>query len=407
MITHKEYGGGQVKTTEIVLAGGMRTPFGDFGGSLKEFELTALAVQAATACLKKANLDPKTVDHLVFGNCVPVDYKGFFASRFIALEAGMPVESCGLNVSRACGSGAQAIITSAEQILSGHSRIALAGGGENFSRAPYLITSGRWGFKRGPQTIEDSLDWAYRDPFSKQLMGETAEALADEFGYTREEMDEWALMSQRRAGQAMASGFLGRQICPLEIRGRRAVRMMDQDEFPRPELTVTELAEMRPAFRRDGRITPGNASGVTDGAAFVVVGERDALEAENVQPIARLVDWSIVGVEPRIMGCGPVPAIRKLLERQSLQIEDVTYYEINEAFAAVSLHAERHLGVSRDRTNLYGGGISIGHPPGATGVRMTITAMQHLADTGQRYAVVSMCLGAGHGMAMLIENLAS
>lgn len=392
-------------TTEIVLAGGMRTPFGDFGRSLKGVELTELAIHAASACLKKASLDPKKADHLVFGNCVPVDYNGFFASRFIALEAGMPVESCGLNVSRACGSGAQAIITSAEQIISGHSRIALAGGGENFSRAPYIITSGRWGFKRGPQTIADSLDWAYRDPFSKQLMGETAEALADDFGYTREEMDEWALMSQQRAGQAIASGFLSRQISPLELHERRSVRIMENDEFPRPDVTQAELAKMAPAFRRDGRVTPGNSSGVTDGAAFVVVGERGALEAEGVQPIARLVDWSIVGVEPRIMGCGPVPAIQRLLERQSLRIDDVDYYEINEAFAAVSLHAERHLGVSRNKTNLYGGGISIGHPPGATGVRMTITAMQHLAETGQRYAVVSMCLGAGHGMAMLIENM--
>jgi acetyl-CoA acetyltransferase family protein len=212
-------------------------------------------------------------------------------------------------------------------------------------------------------------------------------------------------MSQQRAGQAIASGFLSRQISPLELRERRSVRIMENDEFPRPDVTLADLGKIDPVFRRDGRVTPGNSSGVTDGAAFVVVGERGALEAEGVEPIARLVDWSIIGVEPRIMGCGPVPAVKTLLERQSLRIDDVDYYEINEAFAAVSLHAERHLGVSRDKTNLYGGGISIGHPPGATGVRMTITAMQHLAETGQRYAVISMCLGAGHGIAMLIENL--
>ncbi len=392
---------------EIVLAGGMRTPFGDFGKSLKGVELTELSIHAATACLQRAKLDPKKVDHLVFGNCVPVDYNGFFASRFIALECGMAEESCGLNVSRACGSGAQAIITAAEQILSGHSSIALAGGGENFSRAAYIITSGRWGFKRGPQTIADSLDWAYRDPFSKQLMGETAEALSDDYGYTREEMDEWALMSQQRAGKAIESGFLAKQIAPLQITERRTTRTMEMDEFPQPQITAADLAKMAPVFRLEGRITPGNSSGVTDGAAFVVVGDRAAIEAEGVQPIARLVDWSIVGVPPRIMGCGPVPAIKKLLERQSLGVDDIDYYEINEAFAAVSVHAERHLGVSRAKTNLYGGGISIGHPPGATGARMTITAMQHLAETGQKRAVISMCLGAGHGMAMLIENLSA
>jgi acetyl-CoA acetyltransferase family protein len=390
---------------EIVLAGGMRTPFGDFGRSLKGIELTALGIHAAKACLKKANLDASKVDHLVFGNCVPVDSNGYFASRFIALESGMPEDSCGLNVSRACGSGSQAIITAAEQIISGHSSIALAGGGENFSRAPYFVTTGRWGFRRGPQTVTDALDWAYRDPFSNALMGETAEALSDDFGYVREDMDTWALMSQQRAGKAIKSGFLGRQIAPIEIRERRDVRIMDTDEFPVPNITLGELAKMKPVFRRDGRITPGNSSGVTDGAAFIVVGDRKAIEREGVQPIVRLVDWSIVGVPPRIMGCGPVPAIRKLLERQSMKIDDIEYYEINEAFAAVSLHAERHLGVSREKTNLYGGGISIGHPPGATGARMTITAMQHLAETGQRYAIVSMCLGAGHGMAMLIENI--
>lgn len=394
------------KEKEIVLAGGMRTPFGDFGKSLKDVPLTALGIHAAKACLNRAGLGPEAVDHLVFGNCLPVDPDGLFSSRVIALGTGMPVESSALNVSRACGSGAQAIITAAEQILSGHSRIALAGGGENFSRSPYVVSTARWGIKRGPQTMTDTLDWAYRDPFSRELMGETAENLTDDFGYTREEMDEWAVMSQQRAGRAISSGFLARQIAPLEVREGRATRLMEADEFPRPQVTRADLARMKPAFRADGRITPGNSSGVTDGAAFVVVAERKALEAAGVKPMARLVDWAIIGVPPRIMGCGPVPAIGQLLQRQGMSVKDVDYYEINEAFAAVSLHAERHLDVSRDKTNLYGGGISLGHPPGATGARMTIVAMQHLAESGQRNAVISMCLGAGHGMAMLIESIA-
>ena len=390
---------------EIILAGGMRTPFGDFGGSLRNTPLTVLGTHAVKACLAKAGVAAGKVDHLVWGNVMPVDQDGYFASRVIALNSGMPVESCALNVSRACGSGAQAIITAAEQIITGHGRIALAGGGENFSRGPYVVTTARWGQKRGPQTMIDTLDWAYRDPFSSELMGETAENLVDDYGYTRAEMDDWALMSQQRAGRAIEFGFLARQISPIEVPEGRSTRLMVIDEFPRPNVRVEDLARQRPVFRKDGRITAGNSSGVTDGAAFVLVAERAAAEAEAIAPIARLVDWAIVGVPPRIMGCGPVPAITELLERRGMRIADIDYYEINEAFAAVSLHAERQLGVSREITNLYGGGISIGHPPGATGARMTIVAMQHLVDSGQRFAVVSMCLGAGHGMALLIENL--
>ena len=390
---------------EIVLAGGMRTPFGDFGKSLRDVPLTTLGIHAAKACLEKAKLDPDRVDHLVWGNCLPVDHDGYFASRVIALKSGLPVESCGLNVSRACGSGSQAIISAAEQIISGHSQIALAGGGENFSRGPYLVTNGRWGFKRGQQNLVDTLDWAYRDPFSLDLMGETAENLTDDYGYSREEMDAWAVMSQQRAGDAIKSGFLARQIAPIEVPEGRKTRIMDMDEFPRPSVSLADLAKMKPVFRKDGRITAGNSSGVTDGAAVVVVADRAAAEAASLQPIARLVDWAIIGVPPRIMGCGPVPAIQKLLARVGKRADEIDYYEINEAFAAVSLHAEKHLGVSREKTNLYGGGISIGHPPGATGARMTMVAMQHLVETGQRTAIVSMCLGAGHGMALMIENL--
>jgi len=218
-------------------------------------------------------------------------------------------------------------------------------------------------------------------------------------------MDEWAVMSQQRAGAAIASGFLARQIAPIEVKDGKTTRLMTDDEYPRPDITAEKLAKMGPVFRKDGKVTAGNSSGVTDGAAMVVVAERKAAETLSVEPIARIVDWAIVGVPPRIMGCGPVPAIKALLERRGMKAGDVDYYEINEAFAAVSLFAESQLGVSRERTNLYGGGISIGHPPGATGARMTLVAMQHLKETGQRYAVISMCMGAGQGLAMLIENV--
>jgi acetyl-CoA acetyltransferase family protein len=396
-----------MSTHDVVLSSGARTPFGDFGRSLRDVPISRLGVHVVHACLARAGLDASRVDHLVFGNTAPVDHDGLFLSRKVAIEAGLPVESSALSVVRACGTGSQAIVSAAQQIQSGHSDIAVAAGGENYSRVPYLSHEMRWGAKRGPATFVDGLDYVYRCPFTKELMGDTAENLAARFGYRREDMDDWGLMSQQRAGAAMASGFLARQIAPIDVPDGRGTRRFEQDEFPRPSITRDKLASLKPAFRHDGQgtVTAGSSSGVTDGAAALLVASRQAAEANGIPIEARLVDWAVVGVEPAIMGAGPVPAIRKLLARTKLSVSDVDYFEINEAFAVVNLHAERELGIPRDRTNLYGGGISIGHPPGATGLRMTITAMHHLRDTGGRYAVISMCLGSGMGMATLIENL--
>ena len=393
-------------TKEVVIAGGKRTPFGDFGKSLKDIPLSSLATHAAKASVDDAGIQSADIDHIVWGNVLPVDPDGYYVGRVAGLNIGMPENSCALQVNRACGSGTQAIITAAQQILTGHGEIALAGGGENFSRGGFVNQKMRWGVIRGSQAFEDSVEWAYNDPFGHGLMGVTAENLADDYQYQREQMDEWSLMSQQRAGTAMDSGFLSRQIAPIEVaEGRKNTRLMEHDEFPRPDVSIDKLGMLKPVFRKDGKVTPGNSSGVTDGAAFVVVGDRGALESRGAKPLARLVDWTIVGVEPRIMGCGPVPAIKALWEKRGLKPSDVDYYEINEAFAVVNLHAEKELGISREVTNCYGGGISIGHPPGATGVRMTLTAIHHLIDTSQRYAIISMCMGAGQGMAVLIENL--
>ena len=391
---------------EIVLAGGKRTPFGDFGKSLKDIPLTALATHAAKACVEDAEIAPEEIDHVVWGNVLPVDPDGYYTGRAAGLNIGLKDESCALQVNRACGSGTQAILTAAQQIMTGHGRIALAGGGENLSRAPFANQKMRWGVTRGAQSFEDTLESAYSDPFGHGLMGATAENLSEDFQHRREDMDAWGLMSQQRVGKAMATGFLARQIAPIDVpEGRKGSRLMSEDEFPRPDVTPEKLAALKPVFRKGGQITPGNSSGVTDGAAFVLVGDRATMEAKGVEPAARLVDWTIVGVAPRIMGCGPVPAIRALWEKRGMKASEIDYYEINEAFAVVNLHAEKELGISRDITNIYGGGISIGHPPGATGVRMTITAMHHLQESGQRYACISMCMGAGQGMAVLIENL--
>ena len=391
--------------TDIVLAAGVRTPFGDFGKSLREVPLTDLAAHAAKASIARSGLAPDDIDHFVFGSTLFPDRDTLFGGRVVGIKAGLPEEVPALNVIRACGTGLQALISAGQQIKEDQSSIALAGGGENYSRMPHVVTTARYGMQRGAQVLEDQLDWAYRCPFSLEYMGETAENLADDYQYGREAMDEWALMSQQRAGAAIKSGFLARQIAPIDVPDGKSKRRLEVDEFPRPDVTMERLRKLRPAFREGGRVTAGSSSGVTDGAAFMIVADRDRLAEKGLEGEARLKDWTAVGVPPRIMGAGPVPAIAKLLQRNDLKVSDIDYFEINEAFAVVNLHAERQLGIPRDRTNLYGGGISIGHPPGATGVRMTITAMHHLADSDGRYGVISMCLGGGQGMAMLIENL--
>lgn len=391
---------------DIHLAGGQRTPFGDFGKSLKDVPLSVLGTHAAQATLAKAGIPAAKVDHLVFGNTAPVDPDGLFISRKVALMTGLPEDSAAMQVVRACGTGSQAIVTAAAQIATGHSQIAIAAGAENYSRVPFVNTDMRWGRGRGPSMLVDQLDHIYRCPFSSALMGETAEELTRRHQYRREAMDDWGYMSQMRAKAGRESGFLARQIAPIEVPvGKGERRRLEHDEFPRPTITREKLATLKPAFKDGGQVTAGNSSGVTDGAAAILVGDAKALAAAGVRGVARIVDYAVVGVEPAIMGAGPVPAIAKLFERTDTKVADIDYFEINEAFAVVNLHAEAQLGIPRDRTNLYGGGISIGHPPGATGIRMTMTAIEHLEASGGRRAIISMCLGSGMGMATLIERV--
>jgi acetyl-CoA acetyltransferase family protein len=385
----------------IALALGKRSPLGKFGGGLKDVPLTELSAQTARAAVAAAGLRLDQFDHFVFATTIPTDRDSLFAHRAVCVATGFPLETSALGVVRACGSGLQAIVSAGHQVLDGSSEIALAGGTEIFSRVPYVVTTARWGHKRGPQVLEDMLDWAYRCPTTQLYMGETAEKLAATYGYDRAAMDDWAVMSQERAAAATASGFLAEQIAPI-VAGRDTV---SRDESIRPDATREKLAALRPAFAADGRVTAGNASPVSDGSGFIVVGEPRALREAGARPAARVVGWATVGVAPEMMGHGPVPAIEKLLRRHGLRVEDVDYWEINEAFAAVTLHVERQLGVPRAKTNLYGGAISIGHPPGVTGVRMTHTAIQHLQRRGGGRAVMAMCLGSGQGMALLVEAL--
>jgi acetyl-CoA acetyltransferase family protein len=392
-------------STDIVLTAGVRTPLGNYGGSMKGVELTDMAAHAARASIAKSGIPADQFDHMVFTATVPTDRDTLFAARVVGVKSGIPESAGALHVVRACASGLQAILSAAQQIEGGHSQLAIAGGAECYSRAPHAVTKARWGVGRGGMELEDMLEWAYRCPFSLEYMGETAENLAEEYQYQREPMDEWAAMSQRRAIDAIDSGFLARQITPIDVPDGKKTRRFEQDESVRHDATLEKLARLRPAFREGGKVTAGNSSGVTDGAGFIVVGERSLIESQGGTPEAKIIDWHVVGVPPRIMGHGPVPAIQGLLDKTGLSVSDIDYFEINEAFAVVNLHAEKQLGIPRDIHNLYGGGISVGHPPGLTGVRMCMTAMEHLKQSGGKRAILSMCLGAGQGMAMLIERV--
>jgi acetyl-CoA C-acetyltransferase len=389
---------------DVYLSSGTRSALGDFGGSLKDVEFTELASHVARACIEKSGASPEAIDHIVFTTTCPTDKDSLFSARVVGMKSGLPEEAAALDVSRACASGLQAIISAGQQIVSGQSELALAAGAEMFSRAPYAVTTARWGNPRGNQQLEDVLEWCYRCPFSLEYMGDTAENLAEKYQYEREPMDEYAVTSQARALAAIESGFLAKQIVPVAVPDGRSTRIFDTDESPRAGITMERLAKLRPAFQEGGKVTAGNSSGVTDGAGAMLVGTKAAMQNSGVTPEARVVDWAVVGVPPSLMGHGPVPAIEKLLARTGLTVSDIDYFEVNEAFAVVNLHVEAQLGIPRDKHNLYGGGISVGHPPGVTGLRMAMNGVQHLRETEGRYAILSMCLGAGQGLAMLVEN---
>lgn len=367
--------------------------------------MTDLAGRIGAGTLQAAGLSAEKVDHIVFTTTVPSGRDSLFSARVVGQKAGLPEAAGSLAVLRACASGLQALISAGQQVESGHSQITLAGGGESYSRVPYVMNALREGALRGPVGAEDMLDWAYRCPFTQEFMGETAENLAADYGYGRAPMDDWALMSQTRAAAARDSGFLARQILPLQVQRGRETVTFEQDECIRTGLTSEKLAGLRPAFRDGGVVTAASSSTVNDAAGFMLVGSERALSAAGVAPRGYIRDWFAVGVPARIMGHGPVPAIQGLLDRNGLRVSDIDYFEVNEAFAAVNHHAEVQLGLPRDAHNLYGGGISIGHPPGVTGVRMCMTALQHLEETGGQRAILSMCLGAGQGLAVLVERI--
>jgi acetyl-CoA acyltransferase 2 len=393
----------QGQSRDIVFLSGARTGFGSFGGTLKDFTATDLGAIAAKAALERAGAG--TIDHVVFGNALQTSADAIYLARHVALRAGLPVETPAVTVNRLCGSGFESIIQGAQQILLEESRVVLAGGAESMSQAPHVVRGARWGLRLGPAPPFEDLLWeSLKDPQCGFSMAETAENLADKYSIARKDVDAYALCSQMRAKQGWASGAFKDEITPVPILNRKTKQTdaWGGDEHMRPDTTAEGLAKLPPYFKKDGVVTAGNASGICDGAAAVVLAGDDAVPA-GAKPLGRLVAWGIAGVEPRFMGIGPAPAARKALAKAGMTIEQMDLVEVNEAFSAQYIAVERELALDRERTNVDGGAIAIGHPLAASGTRITLHLLMALRRHGKRFGLGSACIGGGQGAAVIVE----
>jgi acetyl-CoA C-acetyltransferase len=391
-------------TQEVFVLSAMRTAIGTFGGSLKEVPLTDLATTAVKAALEKSGVEAARIGHLAMGNVIPTEARDAYLSRVAAINAGCPHETPAFNVNRLCGSGLQAIINASQSILLGDCDFAIGAGAESMSRGPYLMPAARWGQRMGDAQLQDYMLGILHDPFGRIHMGVTAENVADRFGITRDEMDALALQSHQRAARAQAEGRFQGQIAPVQIVTRKGTVSFEVDEHVKPDTTLEALAKMKPAFRKEGgRVTAGNASGINDGAGAVVLASGRAVQASGLKPIARLVAYAHAGVEPEIMGIGPVPASRIALQRAGLKVSDMDVIEANEAFAAQACAVSKELDLDPAKVNPNGSGISLGHPVGGTGAIITTKALHELQRVQGRYALVTMCIGGGQGIAAVFE----
>jgi acetyl-CoA acyltransferase 2 len=390
----------------IVVVGAKRTAFGTMQGALKGQSANDLAVHAAKAAIAQARVDVAAIGHVVIGNVMQTSADAIYCARHIGLKAGLPITTPALTVNRLCGSGFQAIINGAEQLLLGETDAVLVGGTENMTQAPHILRGGRdgWPFGKSPQ-VEDSLWSALTDSYCNTPMAVTAENLATKYGITRKDCDEYALGSQQRWAAAKEKGSFKDEIAPLEIQQKKATVLFEVDEHPRPQTTMEILAKLPPVFKKDGVVTAGNASGICDGAACLVLVTEDFAKAKGLRPLARIVQWGVTGVEPTMMGIGPAPAIKSALGRAELKQSDIDLFEVNEAFAPQYLAVEKELGLPRDKTNVNGGAIALGHPLGASGARITSHLVYELARRGGRYAVGSACIGGGQGIAIVLEKV--
>ncbi len=391
--------------SEVFVVAAARTAIGTFGGSLKDVPLSELATTAVRAALERSGVPSDAVGHLAMGNVIPTEPRDAYLSRVAAMQAGLPQEVPAFNVNRLCGSGLQAIVSAAQSILLGDTQVAVGAGAESMSRGPYLATAARWGARMGDMQLSDYMLNILHDPFHRIHMGMTAENVAEAYGITREQMDTLAAESHRRAAAAIAAGRFKEQVVPVMLKTRKGEVAFDTDEHVKADTTVTTLAGMKPAFKKEGgTVTAGNASGINDGAGAVVLASAEAVRAHGLKPMARLVSYAHAGVDPKIMGIGPVPATRKALERAGLKVQDLDVIESNEAFAAQACAVTQQLGLDPQRVNPNGSGISLGHPVGATGAIITTKALYELQRVGGRYALVTMCIGGGQGIAAIFER---
>jgi len=390
---------------EVVVLSGVRTAIGDFGGGLKDKPPTELGAAVIREAVKRAGIKPEEVGHVVFGNVIHTDVHDMYLARVAAINGGLPVETPALTLNRLCGSGLQAIVSAAQTIYMGDAAVAIGGGAEVMSRSPYWLPSARWGQRMGDGKMLDVMVGALSDPFDDCHMGVTAENVAEKWGITRQAQDELALQSHQRAAAANAAGYFKEQILPIEYKVKGQMVVFETDEHFKADTTLEKLAKLRPAFKGDGTVTAGNASGINDAAAAVVLMEASEAQRRGLRPMGRLVGYAHAGVEPKYMGIGPVPAIRKVFEKTGLSAKDMDVIELNEAFAAQALAVMRELDLPLDRTNPNGSGISLGHPIGATGCILTVKALYELRRIGGKYALISMCIGGGQGIAAIFEAM--
>ncbi len=390
---------------EVVVVSGVRTAVGDFGGALKDFAPTELGARCVREALLRAKLAPEEVGHVVFGNVLHTEAKDMYFARVCAIQGGVPKEVPALTLNRLCGSGLQAIVSAAQMVALGDADIAVAGGAESMSRANYWLPSARWGSKMGDQKVTDSLVGALSDPFDAQHMGITAENVAAKYSLSRELQDEFSVESHRRAALAIQNGYFREQILPIEIKDKKATVSFVTDEHVRTDASMGNLAKLKAVFKKDGTVTAGNASGINDGAAAVVLMERKLAEKKGLKPLARIVAYGHAGVEPTLMGLGPIPAVQNAMKKAGLKVADMEVIESNEAFAAQACAVARDLGFDPKKTNPNGGAVALGHPVGATGCIITVKALYELQRIKGRYALATMCIGGGQGIAAIYERL--
>jgi acetyl-CoA C-acetyltransferase len=390
---------------DVFVLSAVRTPIGKYGGGLASVPPCDLAAKMVREAVSRAGVEPAQVGQAVFGNVIHTEVRDMYLSRVAAINGGLEIGTPALTVNRLCGSGMQAIVSASQSIMLGDCDVAVAGGAESMSRAPYWLPSMRWGQRMNDGVALDPMVGALSDPFDHCHMGVTAENVATDFHVSREDQDALAAESHRRAAAASAAGYFKEQILPVEIPGKKGTTVVDTDEHIRAEVSQDDMAKLKPAFAKDGTVTAGNASGINDAAAAVVLASESFVSSHGLSPLGRLVGYGLAGVEPRIMGMGPVPATHKVLDRTSLKVDEIDVFEVNEAFAAQALAVVRELDLPSDRTNPNGSGISLGHPVGASGAILVVKSLHELKRTGGRYALNTMCIGGGQGIATIFERV--